>query len=310
MADRGFWDKLKRPILALAPMYDVTDPAFRQVIVKYSKLVSPSGGPDVIFAEFASADGLCHPVGKEKIIKNLLQYGENERPIVAQLFSSKPEKMREAAKICAELKFDGIDINMGCPDETIEKQGSGACLIKNRDLAKELIAAAKESGLPVSVKTRLGYNQIDLTWVKDLLACKPAALTVHLRTRKEMSKVPAHWEVMGEIVKLAEGSDVLILGNGDVKSLAEAREKCEQYACDGVMLGRAIFGNPWLFAEYEPTLEERKAVLAEHIKLFTQLLPSKNFAVMKKHFKAYIPDKDLRDKLMAAQTPEEALDLL
>jgi tRNA-dihydrouridine synthase len=173
-------------------------------------------------------------------------------------------------------------------------------------LAKELIAAAKESGLPVSVKTRLGYNQIDLTWLEDLLVCKPTALTVHLRTRKEMSKVPAHWEVMGEIMKLAEGSGVLILGNGDVKNLAEAREKCEQYACDGVMLGRAIFGNPWLFAEYEPTLEERKAVLAEHIKLFTQLLPGKNFAVMKKHFKAYIPDKELRDKLMAAQTPEEA----
>jgi tRNA-dihydrouridine synthase len=112
MENRGFWDKLKRPILALAPMYDVTDPAFRQVIVKYGKLASPSGGPDVIFAEFASADGLCHPVGREKIIKNLLQYGENERPIVAQLFSSKPDKMREAAKICAELGFDGIDINM------------------------------------------------------------------------------------------------------------------------------------------------------------------------------------------------------
>ena len=311
MVNLGFWGQLKKPILALAPLYDVTDPAFRAIIAKYSK-------PDVMFTEFASADGLCHPVGKEKIMRDMLKFGENERPIVAQLFTSWPNKMCEAAKLCAELKFDGIDINMGCPDETIEKQGSGACLIKNPVLAQELITAAKEGALnlPVSVKTRLGYNQIDLDWLAKLLAAEPAALIIHLRTRKEMSKVVAHWEVMPEIMKMAKDSGTLILGNGDVKTLAEARDKCNKYGCDGAMLGRAAFGNPWLFnldAE-RPSEVERKRVLKEHIKLFTELLPQKNFASMKKHFKAYIEGwpgaHELRNKLMLAETAVEALDLL
>lgn len=311
-----FWHNLKKPIIAQAPLYDVTDAAFRQIIAKYSK----PKGPDIFFTEFVSADGLMHPKGREKLLRELY-YTEAERPIVAQLFSSRPEKMREAAKLCKELGFDGVDINMGCPDATIEKQGCGANLIKNPEVAKELIEAAKESGLKVSVKTRLGYNHIDLEWIKFILDCKPVALTVHLRTRKEMSKVPAHWEVMPEIMKLAEGSGVIILGNGDVKTPEEAREKCAEYGCDGVMIGRGIFGNPWLYAEYVPTKEERLKVLLEHTKLFADMyLPgetnnklfnshTKSFAVMKKHFKAYVEGFDgaaeLRAKLMEANSVEE-----
>ncbi len=319
----NFWQQLKKPIVAQAPLYDVTDAAFRQIIAKYSR----PAGPDIFFTEFVSADGLMHPKGREKLLRELY-FTESERPIVAQLFTSRPDKMREAAKFCTELGFDGIDINMGCPDETIEKQGCGASLIKQPALAQELIAAAKECGLPVSVKTRLGYNQIDLDWLKTIIEAKPVALTVHLRTRKEMSKVPAHWEVMPEIMALAKNSGVLILGNGDVKTPTEARAKCQETGCDGVLIGRGIFGHPWLYyLDTEcPSKEEKLRILLEHTKLFAELyLPgetnqklfnghTKNFAVMKKHFKAYTDGfegaSELRAKLMATKSVAEVVSLL
>lgn len=309
----NFWEKLEKPIIALGPLYDVTDAAFRQIIAKYSK----PNGPAVMFTEFASADGLVHPVGGEKV-RELLRYSEEERPIVAQLFTSHPEKMREAAALCQELGFDGVDINMGCPDKTIEKQGCGANLLKNLPLAQELIRAAQAgaSVLPISVKTRIGYNKIEIEEiVPALLEAKPAAITFHLRTRKEMSKVPAHWELMSRIMELAKDSGTLILGNGDVATPAEAREKVKQYGCDGVMIGRGIFGNPWLFAEKEPSVKERLQVLIEHIELFDQLHGDrKNFAVMKKHFKAYLVGFDgahnLRDELMATQIASEAVAII
>ncbi len=211
--------------------------------------------------------------------------------------------------------------------EILDKALTQIAKSENLKLGKG-VAAAKESGLPVSVKTRLGYNQIDLNWIKQILETKPVALTVHLRTRKEMSKVAAHWEIMPEIMKLAQGSGVIILGNGDVKTPAEAREKCKQYGCDGVMIGRGIFGNPWLYAEHVPTKEEKLKVLLEHTKLFADLyLPgetntklfnghTKSFAVMKKHFKAYVDGfpaspaggdgaADLRAKLMECNSVEE-----
>ena len=316
---KNFWEKLPRPIIALAPLYDVTDAAFRQIIAKYGKPARPGerGGPDVMFTEFASADGLVHPVGGAKV-RELLKFTAAERPIVAQLFTSRPEKIREAAALCAELGFDGVDINMGCPDKTIGKQGCGADLLKNLPLAQELIRAAQAGApnLPISVKTRIGYNKIEIEEiVSALLAAKPAAITFHLRTRKEMSKVPAHWEVMLRIMELAKGSEAVILGNGDVATPAEAREKTSQYGCDGVMIGRGIFGNPWLFSERTPDLKERLSVLREHIELFDKLHGGeKNFAVMKKHFKAYLANLDniseLRADLMAAGTVAEAIQIL
>lgn len=317
----SFWQELKKPIMAQAPLYDVTDAAFRQIIAKYSK----PKGPDILFTEFVSADGLMHPKGREKLFRELY-FTEAERPIVAQLFSSRPDKMREAAKLCQELGFEGVDINMGCPDATIESQGCGASLIKRPEIARELIAAAKESGLPVSVKTRLGYNEISLDWIKFILNCQPVALTVHLRTRKEMSKVPAHWEVMPEIMKLAAGTSVMILGNGDVKTPSEGRERCADYGCDGVMIGRGIFGYPWLYSEHIPTKDERLKVLFEHTKLFADLyLPgetnaklfnghTKSFAVMKKHFKAYVDGfpgaSDLRAQLMECNSVKEVEEII
>src|SRR3989338_8300727 len=194
---QNFWEKLRKPILCLAPMADVTDCAFRQIIAKYGK-------PDIFWTEFVSADGLAHPVAREKLLIDL-KYGENERPIVAQIFGGKIENIKEAAKLCRELGFDGIDINMGCPDKTIEKQCAGAAMMKDPKLAREIIRAAKEGAgdLPISVKTRIGYNKNEIeTWIRELLSEDIAALTVHLRTRKEMSNVPAHWDLMKRIVQI------------------------------------------------------------------------------------------------------------
>jgi nifR3 family TIM-barrel protein len=305
----GFWKNLRKPFFVLAPMADVTDAAFRRVITKYGK-------PDVFWTEFVSADGLCSPIGREKLLTDL-SYTEEERPIVAQIFSSKPENIREAAKLVKELGFDGLDINMGCPDKTIEKQGAGAALMKNPELAKEIILAAKEGAgdMPVSVKTRLGYNKDILEeWLPLLLEAEPAAITVHARTRKEMSDVPARWKMVSRAVEIRNEmkSDTLIIGNGDVKDITDAEMKAKETGADGVMLGRAIFGNPFLFSKdgREAPLKERLEVMMEHTKLFEELFDGKkNFAVMKKHYKAYVHGflgaKELRVKLMEAENAKE-----
>jgi len=317
----SFWDNLQKPFFVLAPMADVTDAPFRKMIAKYSahtRADGTVGGPDVMWTEFVSADGLMRatPEGKEKLMADLI-YSEEERPIVAQLFSSVPEHMEATAKLCKDLGFDGIDINMGCPDRSIEKQGCGAAMIKNPDRAREIIRAAKRGaeGLPVSVKTRVGYNKDELdTWLPEILAEDPVAVTIHARTRKEMSKVPARWERVARAVEIRDelGSNALILGNGDAESLEDARVKAEESGADGVMLGRAIFGNPWLFHPEKDlsnvSIEERLRVMVEHTKLFTELLPHKNFAIMKKHYKAYVNGfggaKELRVELMEANDPE------
>ena len=324
---KNFWTKLKKPIMVLAPMADVTDYAFRQIINKYGK-------PDVFWTEFVAADGLAHPQAREKLMIDL-KYTEGEHPIVAQIFGGKPDNIREAAKLCAELGFDGVDINMGCPDKSIEKQCAGSGMIKNPEVAFAVIQSAKEGvrstsrgqagEIPVSVKTRIGYNKNEIdTWIRGLLEQDIALLTVHLRTRKEMSEVPAHWDLMKDIVALRDevAPNTLIFGNGDVKDLDEARQKVKETGCDGVMIGRGIFGNPWLFKSADnknsghsvstilPTLAEKLRVMIEHTKLFEKELgPYKNFAIMKKHYKAYVNNfegaKELRTKLMEAENSTE-----
>jgi tRNA-dihydrouridine synthase len=257
---------------------------------------------------------LAHPEARPRLLIDL-KYGENEHPIVAQIFGGHPENIREAARLCRELGFDGIDINMGCPDRAVERQCAGAGMIKDPKLAREIIRAAKEGAgdLPISVKTRLGYNKNEIeTWVPELLSEDIAVLTMHLRTRKEMSKVPAHWELMKRIVEIRDqmGKDTLIFGNGDVKNLEEGRAKCAETGCDGIMFGRAIFGNPWLFAERSPSLRERLEAMIEHTKLFEEMLGGKkNFAIMKKHYKAYVEGfegaKELRMELMDGKDAAE-----
>lgn len=300
-------------------MEDVTDAAFRPLIAKYA---SPTL-PRVMYTEFTSADGLAHADEKgTRKLRKKLEYTDRERPIVAQLFTSSPEHMEAGARLCAELGFDGIDINMGCPDRAVERQGCGAALIQNPPRARELIRAAKRGAgsVPVSVKTRVGYHTDELaTWLPALLAEEPAAVAIHARTRKELSDVPARWEHVAHAVRIRNElhSGTLIVGNGDVKNLADAREKIAQTGCDGAMLGRAVFGNPWIFSDRhdEPTPSEKMSALIEHIELFQNNLGGvQNDAVMKRHFKAYIGGwdgaKDLRLKLMDAASLDEARDIL
>jgi nifR3 family TIM-barrel protein len=315
---RGFWQKIidekllkGETISVVAPMADVTDIAFRTMIARYSK---PSG-PDVMWTEFVSADGLNSP-GRE-VLKRDLEFTDIERPVVAQLFTSTPENMRKAAALCCELGFDGIDINMGCPDKSIEKQGAGAAHMKDWRRAQEVIRAAQEGAgdMPVTVKTRIGYNKVEfMEWLPKILECNIPALTVHLRTRKEMSLVDAHWELMPEVVKLVreitgevKDGGTIVIGNGDVKSVTEGKRHAKETGCDGVMVGRGIFGTPWFFDEKifneGKSVEERLAICVEHTKLYEEKLGDiKSFAVMKKHYKAYVNGfdgaKELRMKLM------------
>jgi nifR3 family TIM-barrel protein len=303
---KGFWEHLashKKPFFVLAPMADVTDCVFRQIITAHSK-------PDVLWTEFVSADGLSSPAGRKALLVDF-QYTEAERPIVAQIFGSNEEHIEAAARLCAELHFDGIDINMGCPDRSIEKSESGAYCIRHPDIAKRIVLAARRGAphLPVSVKTRIGYNKLEWEWIREVLSWQLPAVTFHLRTRKEMSLVPAHWDLMKEIVRLRDeiSPETLVIGNGDVVNLEDARKKYEESGVDGLMLGRAIFGNPWLFDESkkEITISEKLTTMLQHTKLFVELLGQhKNFAIMKKHYKAYVNGfpgaKELRVSLMDA----------
>jgi nifR3 family TIM-barrel protein len=312
MITAGFWSTLPKPFFALAPLADVTDAAFRRIIATYGK-------PHILWTEFTSADGLCAPA-PEPLLRNLL-YTEAERPIVAQLWGATPETMQEAAAAVAAMGFDGIDLNMGCPDRRVEKRGGGAALCQHPVLAQALLRAAKRGagGVPVSVKIRLGYARNDIaTWLPALLEEEPVAITIHARTRQEKSDVPAHWEAVAQAVGIrhALDSSTYIIGNGDVQDLSEARQKARETACDGVMLGRAIFGNPWLFNAQRPLqtipVAERLRVLAEHIALFDALLGDvKPIAVMKKHYKAYLTGfagaERLRTELMATDTAADAL---
>jgi len=316
-----FWQKLTKPFFVMAPMADVTDVAFRA-------LVGKRGAPDVFWTEFVSADGLYHLIEKgNKNTKNTtiygskgtnpllrdLQFDSEQRPIVAQIFSSKPEMISYATRLVAELGFDGVDINMGCPDRAIEKQGCGAAMMKNPKLAEEIIRAAQEaSSLPVSVKTRVGYNKESLDeWLTALLEANPAAITLHLRTRKEMSLVPADWELMKKAVSIRNrvNPSVLLIGNGDVRDIEDARIKIAESGCDGAMLGRAMFGNPWVFAGRKPEdtpLPEKLSALIELAHEFEKISPSKNFAILKKHIKAFVTGFDgaaeLRAELMQAES--------
>ncbi len=311
---QSFWNGLPRPFFVMAPMADVTDPAWR-------KLVAKCGKPHAFWTEFVSADGLYHTreIGKmtdhESPLMRDLAFTDDEHPIVAQIFSNAPKHIAYATKLAKELGFDGVDINMGCPDRAIERQGCGAGMIKTPEVAQAVIRAAKEaSDLPVSVKTRLGYNREELdTWMPALLEAKPVAITMHLRTRKEMSLVPANWELMKKVVEIRDrlAPAVLVIGNGDVKDLDNAKQKVAETGCDGVMIGRGMFGNPWVFAgrKAEDTpLREKLSALIELAHDFEKLHPHKNFAILKKHIKAFVLGFDgaaeIRAKLMEAENAE------
>ena len=309
----NFWQKLSVPFTAMAPMDDVTDNVFRQVMLK-------AGRPDVLFTEFTNIDGLVH--GANGIPLGKLSYTKNQHPIVAQLWGTDPNHMEQSAKIAAKLGFDGIDINMGCPVRDVIKKGAGSALIGNFELSGELIDAAKKGAgkIPVSVKTRLGRNKnIGEEWGEFLLKKGIAALTIHGRLAKDMSKGLANWGEIGKIVEIKNkiAPNTLIIGNGDVGSFKEVLEKHEKYGVDGVMIGRGVFANPWVFRRSDkiPTKKDLLKLLKYHVDLYEKTWGgTKNFAVLKKFFKMYVKGfngaSDLRMKLMETKSLKELKDIL
>lgn len=305
---KNFWEKLIRPFFALAPMEEVTDVAFREMFAKYGK-------PDVMFTEFVCVDALCHPEGRKKLAADL-RFTDKQRPVVAQIWGRSPLLFEQAAKIVADLGFDGIDINMGCPQDKEVNLGACAALIRTPELAVEIIKATKKGApnLPVSVKTRLGYNESTIeVWLKQLLTTEPATVTIHGRTKKEKSKVPARWEEIRRGVQVRDKmkSQTLIIGNGDIRSREDGFQKSQAVGVDGVMVGRGAFGNPWFFRSdgYVPEVREKLRVMLEHARLFEEWLPEKSFLIMRKHFKAYASGfagaSELRALLMQAKNADE-----
>ena len=320
-SDISFWETLrgKRPFFALAPMADATDNAFREIIACKSRMGEPDGGPDVMWTEFVSCNGLASK-GCEILLRDLA-YTQTQRPIVAQIFGGNPDNCFKAAKIVARLGFDGIDINMGCPEDKIVKQGAGADLIRHPERAKEVVRAVREGvaaagmSTPISVKTRIGFNTDTLEdWIPELLSLELSALTVHARTRKDMSFVPARWERVARTVELRDkyAPKTFIIGNGDVASREDGNMKAKETGADGIMIGRAVFGNPWLFGGRETadiSPKEKIETLLEHTKLYKEIHGDKNFAIMKKHYSAYVRGwdhaKEFRIRLMEAENYDE-----
>lgn len=311
----SFWDDLPRPFFILAPMEAVTDVVFRHVVAQ-------AGRPDIFFTEFTNSDSFCSPKGIHST-RGRLAFTEDEHPMVAQIWGKNPEHFREMAHGLKELGFKGIDINMGCPDKSVVKGGAGSGLIRTPELAAELIAAAKEAGLPVSVKTRLGDTRIDewRSWLAHILKQGIVNLTIHLRTRKEMSKVPAHYELIAEIKALRDAiaPQTLLTINGDIRDRAHGLELVEAYGVDGIMIGRGIFQNPFAF-ELEPqehSHTERLELLKLQLDLFdryTSEIEPRAFDPLKRFFKIYIRGfegaAELREKLMHTKSTDEVRALL
>jgi tRNA-dihydrouridine synthase len=305
----SFWNTLPKPIFILAPMEDVTDTVLRQIIARYGK-------PSVFFTEFTNVEGMFSKGAKHVVHR--LQHTEIEHPLVGQIWGSQPENFRKAASQLIEMGFDGVDLNMGCPAQGPVSRGVCSGLINDRPHAKEIIEATREGAagiIPVSVKTRLGFRKIDFEWIQFVLEQKPAVLTVHLRTVAEMSKVPAHWDQLPTVVEMRNSisPETLIIGNGDIKSLAEARPKIAAAGADGGMVGRGIFENPFLFADSsigDKTPEEKMQLLLDHMHLWQETWgTSKHFPTLRKFFKVYTNGfpgaQELRMQLMETQTPEE-----
>lgn len=312
MSMKTFWQELPKPFFILAPMEAVTDVVFRHVVAQ-------AAAPDVYFTEFTNATGWVH--AGEKAIGGRLYKTDDESPIIAQIWGGEPGDMAALASHCKELGFDGIDINMGCPTKSAVKSG-GSALICNPKLASEAIAAAKTAGLPVSVKTRLGYAAVDewRDWISFLLEQDVVALTIHLRTKKEMSKVDAHWELMKEIRELRDSvaPQTLLIGNGDVRNRTHGLELMKESGIDGVMIGRGVFHDPWAFAHQpsEHTIDERFSLLRAQLDLYDRNseFTKRPFDTLKRFFKIYVRDfpdaAELRDKLMHTHTTDEVRSLI
>ena len=296
-------------------MEAVTDVVFRHVIASAAR-------PDIFFTEFTNASSYCSPAGIHST-RGRLTFTPDEHPMVAQIWGKNPEEFAQMARGLAEMGYKGIDINMGCPDKTVVKNGAGSGLIRTPEVAAELIAAAKQGGLPVSVKTRLGYSSTEEwhDWLTYLLKQDVVNLTIHLRTRKEMSKVDAHFELISEIKKLRDeiAPQTLLTINGDIKDRQHGLELVEKYGVDGIMIGRGIFHNPFAFEteKREHSREELLALLSLQLDLFdkySEELEPRKFEPLKRFFKIYIRDfpgaSELREQLMHTKSTDEVRAIL
>jgi tRNA-dihydrouridine synthase len=308
---------LPRPFFVLAPMDDVTDTVFRQVVADCAR-------PDLFFTEFVNVDGL-QSEGRPRVIKKLQVDSEKEQPLIAQVWGKNPDNFRKTAAELVEMGFIGIDINMGCPQKVVTGNGCCSALINNRELALEIIKATQEGTagrVPVSVKTRLGWNSIDYTWHELLLQQNLAMLTIHGRTRSEMSAVPAHWDAINEVRKLRDklAPNTLVVGNGDVMDHRQGLALAEKYQLDGIMIGRGIFQDPYAFAEESPwpkqTKEQKVALYQKHVQLFADTWQhgERRVPMLNKFCKIYINGfdgaKELREQLMACESTGELLKIL
>ncbi|MBX3011219.1 MAG: tRNA-dihydrouridine synthase [Caldilineaceae bacterium] len=357
MQTQTFWETLPQPIIALSPMDGVTDQPFRHLQKKY-------GSPMLMYTEFTNAEGLCLSNGR--LLRDLL-YDETQRPIIAQIFGKTPHFFYQAAIVLCELGFDGIDINMGCPSKTVANGGSGAGLIKTPKLAQAIVRATQQGvqdwyngatahhcpdikprvaaqilakkqqlppayqerrTVPVSVKTRVGYETpIIATWLPYLLDVEPVAICIHGRTLEQGYAGEASWEEIGKAVAIAQGSGILLLGNGDVLSLHQAEQRVRDYGVNGVLIGRATYGNPFFFGETEPPQEnalpnpervhQLASILVEHAYLYEQTYQHYEkyfFSPMRKHLGWYARQmhggKKLRISLMQSSSPQEVVQIL
>lgn len=312
---KNFWQDLPKPFFALAPMEAVTDVVFRHVVASATR-------PDVFFTEFVNTASYCSPKG-EHSTRSRLEFTPDESPIVVQIWGKKPEDFAKMSQALASRGYAGIDINMGCPEKSVVHGGAGSGLIRTPELAVEIINATKTGGLPVSVKTRLGDKSIDewRDWLSLLLKQNLANLTIHLRTRKEMSKVPAHYELIPEIKKLRDeiAPNTLLTINGDVADRQTGLDIVKKYGLDGIMIGRGVFQNPFAFDHDNRQRSKHELIdmLKLHLDIFDKYSTAdfpRKFDPLKHFFKVYVRNFDgaseLRDKLMHTTTTDEARTLI
>ena len=305
-----FWSQFKPGFSCLAPMEGVTDIAFRQVVAKASR-------PDIFFTEFTNVNSYTSEKGRHNALERL-RFLPEEQPIVAQIWGKNPEMFAETAKAVKELGYQALDINMGCPERHVVATGGGSGMIRTPELAKEIIRAAKTVDIPISVKTRLGYSSIDERekWLTNILEEHPAALTIHLRTKKEMSKVAAHYELVPEIVALKNSisPETKLIINGDIENVVDGQKFIEQGA-DGIMIGRGVFKNPFCFERElkEHTRSELLELMNLHLDLYEKY-EMRPYDPLKRFFKIYVNNfpgaSEIREQLMQTKSIEEARAIL
>ncbi len=308
----------------MAPMDDVTDTVFRQIVTGLAP-------PDLYFTEFVNVDGLQSP-GRERLMHKLL-LDKSEKNVIAQLWGLKPENFYKTTKEVLRMGYAGVDLNMGCPVKTVTKNGACAALINNRELAGQIIDATREAAdsasvgqaatdFSVSVKTRLGFTAVDLSWIEFLLGKKLNMLSIHGRTAKQMSKVPAGWELIGRAREMRDSLSpaTLIAGNGDIQSRVQGLELANKYKLDAIMVGRGIFHDPFLFAKKSSwenfSKQQKLSLYKKHVQLFAKTWKNgeRRIETLNKFCKMYINDfegaSELRVKFMTVNSPEKAFELL